>query len=154
MNGHLTIVRGHPGSGKTTWARAEAIRTNARHVEADQWRQPEGGVYLWSEETNRYAHNWAALEALRWLRQGVPVIVTATFTTHAEIHRLESLCGKAQRIVRMTAHYTNIHKVPAEWVKRCIDNYEPLPGEESLCPNGHSERDKHSYSLLSESDQA
>jgi len=134
MKPMLTIVRGHPGSGKTTWARAEAARTGARQIEADDWRYPGSGRYLWSAETDRLAHDWTALEALRWLRQDVPVIVANTFTKRADVERLEAICGKARRIVRLKGRFPNSHGVPEKFVLQCIEGYEPIEGEVVVIP--------------------
>jgi predicted kinase len=95
----LTITRGLPGSGKTTWARAQGghVRVNRD----DLRRMMHGGPLLmgWSEKQVTLAQN-AQVAAL--LRAGVNVICDDTNLrreTVRELSRLAQECG-AEVVIR------------------------------------------------------
>lgn len=131
--GKLFIVRGHPGSGKTTFAIKLARRlkkiNETRVVESDQFCQPPGCPYIYRRADNKYSHQWCRLEALRQLRQGRNVVVSNTFVTCESIDDLIEICGNPVRVYRMTENYASIHGVPVEKIQEMKDNMEPYPGE-------------------------
>lgn len=47
---NLYIIRGLPGSGKSTFASTLAKSLNAVHFEEDMYLTERDGTYLWSEE--------------------------------------------------------------------------------------------------------
>ena len=130
--GSLTIVRGHQGSGKSTWAFQESARTGAIVIEGDDWRHPNGGLYLWSSDDDCYVVLWAALEARRWLRQGRDVIVVDVFEKAMVVRQIEAIAGNAARVVRMDGNYQNHHGVSEAEIRSIKDIFEPVLGEEII----------------------
>ena len=135
--GKLIMVRGHAGSGKSTYAQTLMLhltdmsdRLNVAVVEADQWRQPQKHMpYLYDPNTDKYAHAWTAMESLRWLQQGWTVIVANTFVKREYIDVLAKVTGWPDMIIHCDWDYMNTHGVPPEVVQRMKDDYEPIEGE-------------------------
>jgi predicted kinase len=107
----ITIIRGIPGSGKTTLARAMVERGDADvFVEADMWFDENGGFDPANLST---AHAWCLSEAERHHRAGRHVIVSNTFTRRWEMAPYLAL-DRSARIVEATGRYQNVHGVP-QW---------------------------------------
>jgi predicted kinase len=102
----LIIVRGLPGSGKSTFARQLAEWYRSEKVleieeqgfkfsgfttppvvwlESDQFRMDEKGEYKWTPENNKTAHGECKAATLEAMQQGVEVIIVSnTFTMRWE----------------------------------------------------------------------
>lgn len=79
----LTLIRGLPGSGKTTYAKCLLYvngRQNTLHIEADQWFEDAGGAYRFDASQLPKAHKWCQTHAEMSLKAGFNVIVSNTFT--------------------------------------------------------------------------
>jgi predicted kinase len=82
MEKNLIIVRGIPGSGKSTFARilGRAVCT------ADDFHTDRNGNYNWKPENVGRAHGWCQRKCERFLKAGIDrVIVANTSTTEDEI---------------------------------------------------------------------
>src|ERR1017187_5857124 len=77
----LTLVRGIPGSGKSTYAKT----LPAKHLEADMAFVHPDGVYRFDRTKLGDAHNWCISSAREYLKAGEDVVVSNTFTTLNEI---------------------------------------------------------------------
>ena len=125
----LTIVRGHQGSGKTTYAEAlVAQEPDLLHLENDHFLVGEDGyAFDWT----RYAAAKAkCLEATTTaINNGQRVVVASTFTTHAEMAPyLELVPASSVRIVEMFLDFPNTHGVPDDVVQAKKAAFEPYPG--------------------------
>lgn len=124
---HLTIIRGVPGMGKTTYAKLLMKEGNAdNHIESDMWFE-RTGQYLFDREKLHAAHNWCLATVQVLLNQGKKVIVSNTFTTYKELKDYVNYCkinGHGLTLVSMTKEYGSIHKVPEETMQAMRERYE------------------------------
>lgn len=123
----LRLVRGRPGSGKSTYAK----RFGCLHLEADMFHVRDG-VYDWQSDRARAGHRWCVLTAESCLSHGMDVTVSNTFITKDELAPylfLEQLYDIEIKIYTCTGEYGNIHDVPAETLQSMKDRWEPIEGE-------------------------
>lgn len=110
----LTLVRGLPGSGKSTYAAAH-LDDNTVHFEADQFMMLQG-EYQFDPRLLGAAHDWCYANTVRTLRGGYNVFVTNTFTQMWELQRYLDITTIVDdvriRVVEMKTQYQNIHGVP------------------------------------------
>jgi hypothetical protein len=127
----LTIVRGLPGSGKTTKALRiwEETINNAvcpKHFEADMYFSDKNGVYVFDPKKLPEAHKWCQdmffafvqLDQTPW-----NVIISNTFTETWELLPyvnivLAHVPTCVIHIVDMLCQYQSIHNIPAETMDR------------------------------------
>jgi len=128
MNNTLTLVRGLPGSGKSTYAKGLPSHI---HLEADMFHM-EKGVYKFNGTFVKAAHHWCQTSTEIFLNAGYNVIVSNTFTTLKE---MEFYIDKAAfidcqlNVIRMNKNYGNIHSVPEDVLKKMAARFEDYPGE-------------------------
>jgi len=121
----LTLVRGVPGSGKTTLAK----KIDAHLMEADLFFINQKGEYNFSSKLIKEAHAWCQLETKRMLRSGHSVVVANTFVRHWEMDfylKLASKEGVEVEIIEAQGNYKNVHGVSDEVVERMRNQYEPF----------------------------
>lgn len=128
----LVLVRGLPGSGKSTFAK-RYVETNRLmgdamvHLEADMFHM-KNGVYDWNPENVKAAHEWCQTTTRIMLEQGVGVVVSNTFTQKWEMQPYIDL-GYKTRVYRMRDQYENIHNVPDSVIQKMADRFEKWPRE-------------------------
>jgi len=109
----LTLVRGLPGSGKSTVAK----RVGGFHIEADMYFVNADGVYLWDANRLHLAHGWCRDKAIELLTDGKDVVVSNTFTTLKELRPYFNMAadfGIVPTVILAQNAFTNVHNVPAE----------------------------------------
>jgi len=82
MKKNLIIVRGLPGSGKSTFAKllGRAVCT------ADDFHTDRNGNYNWKPENVGRAHEWCKRKCKRFMKAGIETVIIAnTSTTEDEI---------------------------------------------------------------------
>jgi len=122
----LVIIRGLPGSGKSTIARTEY--EYHKHVEADMWHMTPNG-YDFKVDQMGVAHKWCELTVERWLRNGVNVVVSNTHINWEQTRpylAIAKRCGAEVQVIEADGNFENIHDVPAEIIEKMIDNYEDI----------------------------
>ncbi|MBE0508087.1 MAG: AAA family ATPase [Marinospirillum sp.] len=143
----LVLVRGLPGSGKSTWAQN---LSGYRHLEADQFFVDAKGHYQFEKDKVLLAHLWCQQQVLASLLVGQKVVVSNTFTETFELHpyfAFASELGIPLRIQETQGTWPSIHRVPMEVVQAMKKRwyslsqgdywplYCPLPTGDSLQTN-------------------
>ncbi len=109
---NLVLVRGLPGSGKSTFAKQNYPSYN--HYEADMYFVKDG-VYTYNPEKIRDAHEWCQAKTLISLRRDESVVVSNTFTRLWEMTPYLMMIDKFGdncEVFTMRGNYQNIHGVP------------------------------------------
>lgn len=125
----LTIVRGHPGSGKTTYAeKLVREQSNTVHLENDQFFTKDG-VYTFDLSRHEEAKAWCLDAVTRALASGQDVVVSSTFTSLRDMAPYVDLVPRSQlHVVEMFLDFPNTHDVPPAVVEAKKKGFEPFPG--------------------------
>lgn len=137
----LVIIRGVPGSGKSTHANSliKAYQSEGRttaHFEADMFFTHEDGSYHWNPKQIGFAHQWCQNQVREALKTCDVVIVSNTSVKKRDVDvyvNIAKEAGAEYDIYRMFGKFKNVHAVPAETVQKMLDSFEDYPGE--LCIN-------------------
>jgi len=111
MDQQLVLVRGLPGSGKSTFANYLSQVEGRLHLEADMYWTDEYGNYKFDEEHIEDAHHWCISETRKALREGELVIVSNCFTRPWEMQKYLDLEPNAM-IIECTGKFESIHGIP------------------------------------------
>ena len=125
----LILVRGLPGSGKSTHARSLGIL----HLEADQYFM-RNGEYKFDPMELGHAHSWCIDSTEAALKAGMDVVVANTFTEAWELKHYIDLAAQYDadlEIRKMTGQYESIHDIPAAAMQRMQDRWENIEGEKA-----------------------
>lgn len=124
----LILIRGLPGSGKSTRAKALAM-VGFEHFEADMFFERDG-VYEYDSARIRDAHAWCQKRARQALACGKRVVVSNTFTRLQEMEPYRKMAERV-RVVEVSGNWGNVHGVPAAAVQRMAKRWEALSDEGS-----------------------
>ena len=121
----LYLIRGLPGSGKTTLAK----RLTDQVFEADQFFEQPDGTYQFDRESIGRAHASCQWNTETAMFAKVPIIaVSNTFTQHWEMQPyidLATLHGYTVQEITMSGPLRpNVHNVPDEAIARMRDRWE------------------------------
>ncbi|MCK9369280.1 ATP-binding protein [Candidatus Dojkabacteria bacterium] len=124
----LILIRGLPGSGKSTFAKnlTKTFRSHY-HLESDMWFGPE---YKFDQTKLREAHEWClhgtkTILFSEGLYEGV--IVSNTFTTKAELKPYFELARRISiipTVIECTGTYGSIHNVPDDIIEKMRLRFE------------------------------
>ena len=125
---HLILIRGLPGSGKSTMAKN---MEPTHHFEADMYFTDAGGNYNYDGSKIKAAHDWCFNSTKDALMQetGNPdvIVVSNTFVKHWEMSRYIELAKELSvpiTVLVARGKYKNVHSVPEEVIKRMTLNWE------------------------------
>ena len=131
----LILIRGLPGSGKSTRARSLAI-VGFEHFEADMFFVRDG-IYRYDASRIKDAHAWCQKMTRDALATGKRVVVSNTFTRLQEMEPYLSMASRV-RVVEAKGNWGNLHGVPAAMVQRMAERWEALPARASDLARRHS----------------
>ena len=134
---NLYLIRGLPGSGKSTFAQELATSLDACHHEADhffQYRRGPSETIVWTEE---YAFDATKLHEAHcackgWtgdcMEEGCDIVVSNTFTTEKELKPYLEMAAKfgyrvTTLIVENRHGNSSIHGVPEETMTKMRDRF-------------------------------
>lgn len=137
---HLHIVRGLPGSGKSTYVSQKLDSLDHAWFEdawfeADMFFEDEvTGEYKFDAKLIEQAHAWCYSNTIRCLRSGINVWVSNTFTRLWEMNpymRVSDLIDEPVEIsiIEMKTQFTSTHGVPEYALKAMKDRWEELPSD-------------------------
>lgn len=130
----LTLVRGIPGSGKSTFAKHAF--PGALLLENDMFLM-EDGVYKWSPEKVKAAVSLCMKTAKMALENKSDVVIANTFTKlrYVEAYsKLASEVGASFKVYRCNGNFKNVHNVSDSVVQSFKDSMEDFPGEVLVDP--------------------
>ena len=121
----LYLVRGIPGSGKSTYAK----RLGCLVVEADMY-QVRNGQYDYDHSRVGAAHDWCFNMAKMAMDNGFDVAVANTFAhykfldpyiQYANLHKVPF------KIIKCVGKFGTIHPVPEKVINTMRDTWEDMP---------------------------
>jgi predicted kinase len=131
----LVIVRGHPGSGKTTMAKSFE-RVGYSHFENDSFFTDANGNYKFDFAFHQVAKDTCENNVKSALEKGERVVVSNTFTKVSEFQSLIDFAVARNipvRVVEMELLFKNVHDVPEEVVQAKITQFEKFDGAIQIC---------------------
>lgn len=128
----LTLIRGLPGSGKTTLATTlvsmnwRLNRQKSVHLECDMYLTIDG-KYVFDVKRRTEGHTWLKNTAEVFLNNGYHVIVAGTFTRKWEIMPYKRMVDALKcefEVLECNGKYENTHGVPEEVMEAMRERWE------------------------------
>lgn len=134
IEGCMLLIRGLPGSGKSTMAKLllRTLAPGAVHLEADMYHMVNG-QYCFDPSRIADAHQWCKDKVIEALKLDRKVIVSNTFTQHWEMAPYYAMAKQYHvpfEVIEAKGSYGTIHNVPADIVEKMINRWEELNMED------------------------
>ena len=133
MDNELNLVRGLPGSGKSTFAKTFK---GAVHLEADMYFM-KNGVYVFEPTLLPEAHQWCQETCRVALNNGKTVVVSNTFTTHKEMLPYQNMANELNLVLRIwkcVGNFQNTHGVPKNALQAMKERWQDVETESVIIP--------------------
>jgi predicted kinase len=123
----LVLLRGLPGSGKSTAAK---LFNKAPHFEADMYFMDADGNYQFDVAKIKDAHNWCRHSTMDAMKKGYPIVVVSnTFTQEWEMEAYYLLAEElgymvVSMIVENRHGGKNVHGVPEDKLEIMKNRFE------------------------------
>ena len=125
---HLYLIRGLPGSGKSTLSNSLLEAGLVDHVfEADMYMVDKKGNYNFDPSRLKECHSTCFENTSVVLSSGKNVAVSNTFVKLWELDKYEDMAkslGAKVTILRCEKNFGNVHNVPHEVVARMYHTFE------------------------------
>ena len=120
----LYIVRGLPGSGKSTFAKKLLQEGKVQqHLEAYEFMTDGNGDYKFDPTILQKCHQQCQMWTKYYLDLGQSVVVANIFSRKWEI-LVYTKMGAEFEVIEMTGEYKNIHGVPDHVIKQMKSRWE------------------------------
>lgn len=130
----LHLIRGLPGSGKSTFAKSEYFG-GMLHLENDQYWIDPNGQYKFDEKRYLNAPSFTYLMCETALQNHVNVVVSCVFVRKSSVQKYIDLAKKynsAITIWRMAGNFGTSHNVPQGTLAEMKKNFEELDYPENI----------------------
>jgi len=128
MKNKLTIIRGIPGSGKSTYAKKNY---KCLILENDMFHE-RGGLYRWLPSSMKGAIEWCEETCRTALGLGMDVVVANTFVDKKYVDFYKDMADEFDadfEVIRMENDFGNVHNVPEKTLSRMKSEFDDYPGE-------------------------
>lgn len=128
----VTIVRGLPGSGKTTYCKTNF--PNTMHLENDMFRMCSG-KYTFDDSvtTSILIELFDFVERCLFITDGkMDIVLCCVFTSKKSIERYEYLAKKYNadfQVIRIIGEHSNVHNVPEVVYNSMKNNFQDWSNE-------------------------
>jgi len=139
MPRRMILIRGLPGSGKSTYAMYlqdaynKIDKVMPMWAEADHRMHDDEGNYLFDPTLLEFVHKECWKDAQRAAIEGLPcIIVSNTFSQLWEIKPYKELAmayGYTFDVIKVTSQYGNTHNVPEATIQKMKDRWQYYEGE-------------------------
>lgn len=123
----MYLLRGLPGSGKSSLAFSIAHDDSVFRIEADMYFVDKvTGKYNFDADKLHQAHKWCQSKTEDFLELGYDVVVSNTFTTKKELKPYFEIAAKygiIPQVIVCQNEFKNVHDVPDEALKRMKDRF-------------------------------
>ena len=130
----LVVIRGLPGSGKSTYAKKHFSESSWDHFENDMYFMRDS-MYKFDEKKAHAAANWCYYSVSKSLLSGKSVVVSNVFVSRGAVNRYKELAediGAKFRVIRLEADFGNVHDVPVKVYQSMKSCFQDWPGEEVI----------------------
>lgn len=131
---NLIVVRGIPGSGKSSFS--NTMFPGTIHLENDMFHY-RNGEYLFDYRNLRKAIKLCNDTAETWISCGCDVVVSNTFTKRSFVEAYRQIAEKHKAnfvVYRMMGEFQNIHNVPKDVLENMKNGFEEYPKEILVFP--------------------
>lgn len=124
----IVIIRGLPGSGKSTEAEkiCQEFKIN-HHYENDMFFLDKNGEYKFNSKKVKESYEWCKNKVEDVLKLKEDVVVSNNFVTKAEVEPYVELARKYNTsfyILEATGNFKSIHGIPEDVIKKMKDRWE------------------------------